>query len=539
MTIDMKIANDVTLMPIQMIADKLHIDECYVECYGKYKAKINLDCFNPDKINSKLILVTAINPTQAGEGKTTVSIGLADGLNKIGEKTSLALREPSMGPVFGLKGGATGGGYSQVVPTDDINLHFTGDMHAITSATNLIAAVLDNHIYHGNKLNIDINKVFWKRCLDVNDRSLRAITTTLYKTSFTITAASEIMAILCLVESLKELKEKLNNIIVALDIHGNPITVKKLNITDALIFILKDAIKPNLIQTLEGTPVFMHGGPFANIAHGCNSILATKMAMQYSDYVVTEAGFGADLGAEKFLNIKCRKANIKPDCVVLVATLKALKLHGGVKNINDLTKENIKAIEIGFNNLLHHYYTIYEQFKIPVVVALNKFVTDLPIEIEAFKKLCDINYVVWCLSESWELGGNGAIELAKIVKKIINNKKHSSLNFSYLYDINDTINNKIDNICFKAYNVNEVIYDENIKNKIETIKKLGYANLPICIAKTPLALNDGSVNKNQIHIKDISIAAGAGFLIVKTGNIMTMPGLPEHPLAEKIKFENN
>ena len=539
MTIDMKIANDVTLMPIQMIADKLHIDECYVECYGKYKAKINLDCFNPDKINSKLILVTAINPTQAGEGKTTVSIGLADGLNKIGEKTSLALREPSMGPVFGLKGGATGGGYSQVVPTDDINLHFTGDMHAITSATNLIAAVLDNHIYHGNKLNIDINKIFWKRCLDVNDRSLRAITTTLYKTSFTITAASEIMAILCLVESLKELKEKLNNIIVALDIHGNPITVKKLNITDALIFILKDAIKPNLIQTLEGTPVFMHGGPFANIAHGCNSILATKMAMQYSDYVVTEAGFGADLGAEKFLNIKCRKANIKPDCVVLVATLKALKLHGGVKNINDLTKENIKAIEIGFNNLLHHYYTIYEQFKIPVVVALNKFVTDLPIEIEAFKKLCDINYVVWCLSESWELGGNGAIELAKIVKKIINNKKHSSLNFSYLYDINDTINNKIDNICFKAYNVNEVIYDENIKNKIETIKKLGYANLPICIAKTPLALNDGSVNKNQIHIKDISIAAGAGFLIVKTGNIMTMPGLPEHPLAEKIKFENN
>ena len=539
MTIDMKIANDVTLMPIQMIADKLHIDECYVECYGKYKAKINLDCFNPDKINSKLILVTAINPTQAGEGKTTVSIGLADGLNKIGEKTSLALREPSMGPVFGLKGGATGGGYSQVVPTDDINLHFTGDMHAITSATNLIAAVLDNHIYHGNKLNIDINKIFWKRCLDVNDRSLRAITTTLYKTSFTITAASEIMAILCLVESLKELKEKLNNIIVALDIHGNPITVKKLNITDALIFILKDAIKPNLIQTLEGTPVFMHGGPFANIAHGCNSILATKMAMQYSDYVVTEAGFGADLGAEKFLNIKCRKANIKPDCVVLVATLKALKLHGGVKNINDLTKENIKAIEIGFNNLLHHYYTIYEQFKIPVVVALNKFVTDLPIEIETFKKLCDINYVVWCLSESWELGGNGAIELAKIVKKIITNKKRSSLNFLYLYDINDTINNKIDNICFKAYNVNEVIYDENIKNKIETIKKLGYANLPICIAKTPLALNDGSVNKNQIHIKDISIAAGAGFLIVKTGNIMTMPGLPEHPLAEKIKFENN
>ena len=539
MTIDMKIANDVTLMPIQMIADKLHIDECYVECYGKYKAKINLDCFNPDKINSKLILVTAINPTQAGEGKTTVSIGLADGLNKIGEKTSLALREPSMGPVFGLKGGATGGGYSQVVPTDDINLHFTGDMHAITSATNLIAAVLDNHIYHGNKLNIDINKIFWKRCLDVNDRSLRAITTPLYKTSFTITAASEIMAILCLVESLKELKEKLNNIIVALDIHGNPITVKKLNIIDALIFILKDVIKPNLIQTLEGTPVFMHGGPFANIAHGCNSILATKMAMQYSDYVVTEAGFGADLGAEKFLDIKCRKANIKPDCVVLVATLKALKLHGGVKNINDLTKENIKAIEIGFNNLLHHYYTIYEQFKIPVVVALNKFVTDLPIEIEAFKKLCDINYVVWCLSESWELGGNGAIELAKIVKKIINNKKYSSLNFSYLYDINDTINNKIDNICFKAYNVNEVIYDENIKNKIEIIKKLGYANLPICIAKTPLALNDGSVNKNQIHIKDISIAAGAGFLIVKTGNIMTMPGLPEHPLAEKIKFENN
>ena len=539
MTIDMKIANDVTLMPIQMIADKLHIDECYVECYGKYKAKINLDCFNPDKINSKLILVTAINPTQVGEGKTTVSIGLADGLNKIGEKTSLALREPSMGPVFGLKGGATGGGYSQVVPTDDINLHFTGDMHAITSATNLIAAVLDNHIYHGNKLNIDINKIFWKRCLDVNDRSLRAITTPLYKTSFTITAASEIMAILCLVESLKELKEKLNNIIVALDIHGNPITVKKLNITDALIFILKDAIKPNLIQTLEGTPVFMHGGPFANIAHGCNSILATKMAMQYSDYVITEAGFGADLGAEKFLDIKCRKANIKPDCVVLVATLKALKLHGGVKNINDLTKENIKAIEIGFNNLLHHYYTIYEQFKIPVVVALNKFVTDLPIEIEAFKKLCDINYVVWCLSESWELGGNGAIELAKIVKKIIHNKKYSSLNFSYLYDINDTINNKIDNICFKAYNVNEIIYDENIQNKIETIKKLGYANLPICIAKTPLALNDGSVNKNQIHIKDISIAAGAGFLIVKTGNIMTMPGLPEHPLAEKIKFENN
>ena len=396
-------------------------------------------------------------------------------------------------------------------------------MHAITAATNLIAAVLDNHIHFGNKLNIDLNNIFWKRCLDINDRSLRDITT-IYKTSFTITAASEIMAIICLAESIKELKNQLNNIIVALDTNSKPITVKDLNIVDSLLVILKDAIKPNLVQTLEGTPVFMHGGPFANIAHGCNSILATKLAMQYSDYVVTEAGFGADLGAEKFLNIKCRKANIKPDCVVLVATLKALKLHGN------------NSLKTGFKNLLHHYLTLTKQFKLPVIVALNKFKNDTSIELNEFKSLCKKYNILFEVSEGWEYGGNGNIELAKLIKNIIKEQKSD---FNYLYDINDIIEHKIDNICFKVYGVNKVIFNEKVQKQIKVIEKLGYSKLPICIAKTPLFLNDGSKNFKQIHIEDISVSAGAGFLVVKTGKIMTMPGLPEHPLAEQIRFIND
>ena len=544
---DIEIAQNAKLEKIDNIANKLEINEKYLEQYGKYKAKIDLEIFNElkDKKNGKLILVTSINPTPLGEGKTTVSIGLVDGLNKIGKKAVAALREPSLGPVFGIKGGATGGGYSQVAPMEEINLHFTGDIHAITSANNLLSAIIDNHIYFGNKLEFD--KVTWKRCVDLNDRQLRTVNTGLSgeknimprEDGFDITVASEIMAVLCLSENIQDLKKKISNIIVGYNKNKQPIKVSDLNAQGALTVLLKDAIKPNLVQTLENNPCLIHGGPFANIAHGCNSIIATKMALKLADYVVTEAGFGADLGAEKFLDIKCRKADLKPDAVVCVATIKALKYHGGMAK-EEIQNENIESLIKGTKNILKHIENLRDNFGLNVVVAINKYNTDTEKEIQTLTQILNDNNVQLSLCENWEKGSNGITDLAEKVTKLCEKKS----NFKFIYDLKDTIETKIEKVCTQIYGANGVEYSSKALENIEQIKSIGYSDLPICIAKTQYSFSDDPKNLEceepfNIHVENVILKSGAGFIVVLTGKIMTMPGLPKVPAAENIDVDEN
>ncbi len=544
---DIEIARSVKLQPITKIAIKLGIDEDNLEQYGKYKAKISPNVYKKqqEKQNGKLILVTAINPTPLGEGKTTISIGLADGLTKMGKKAILALREPSLGPVFGLKGGATGGGYSQIAPTEDINLHFTGDIHAITCANNLLSAMIDNHIYFGNELGFE--KVVWKRCLDLNDRQLRKINTGLSgeknivprEDGFDISVASEIMAILCLATDIDDLKRRIGNIVIGYNKQENPITAKDLKADGALTVLLKDAINPNLVQTLEGTPAIVHGGPFANIAHGCNSIIGTKLALKLGDYIVTEAGFGADLGAEKFLDIKCRKAEIKPDAVVCVATIKALKYNGGMPK-EKIKEESIEFLEKGIHNLFKHIDNLKVVYGLNVIVAINKYTHDTKKEIDYLTKRLNENGVELSLVESWEKGGEGAIDLANKVIKLT----QQNFEFNYAYDLNSTIKEKIESVAKKIYGAYEVEYLEGVEEKIEKIEKMGYGNLPICIAKTQYSLSDDPKNLQckepfNIHIQDVILKAGAEFIVIITGKIMTMPGLPKEPAAENIDINSD
>ena len=544
---DVEIARNTKLEKIDEIANKLGINEEELEQYGKYKAKINLKIKErlQNKPNGKLILVTAINPTPLGEGKTTMAIGLADGLQKIGKKSVLALREPSLGPVFGIKGGATGGGNSQIAPMEDINLHFTGDIHAITSANNLLSAMIDNHIYFGNELGFD--RVTWKRCVDLNDRQLRKVETGLSgekniaprEDGFDISVASEIMAIFCLATDIKDLKRRIGNIIVGYNKENKPITVKDLKADGALTVLLKDAINPNLVQTLEHTPAIVHGGPFANIAHGCNSIIATKLALKLGDYVVTEAGFGADLGAEKFLDIKCRKAEIKPDAVVCVATIKALKYHGGMQK-EEIQNENIEALEKGIQNLLKHIDNLKNKFGLNVIVAINKYTYDTEKEIEYLKNKLNEYGIDLSLVESWEKGGEGAVDLANKIVELT--QKDSNLN--YIYNLDESIKNKINDIATKIYGATGVNYSTEAEEKIKQIEELGFEKLPICIAKTQYSLSDDPKNLEclepfKINVQDIILKAGAEFIVVITGKIMTMPGLPRVPAAEKIDIDED
>ena len=544
---DIEIAKNVKLETITEIAKKIDINEDDIESYGKYKAKISNDIYTKlaKKENGKLILVTAINPTPLGEGKTTVSIAIADGLSKIGKKSILALREPSLGPVFGIKGGATGGGHVQVAPMEDINLHFTGDIHAITSANNLLASMIDNHIYFGNEL--DIQEVTWKRCVDLNDRQLRVVETGLSgekkivprKDGFDISVASEIMAILCLSENLMDLKERLGNIIIGYNSKKEPIYAKNLKAEGAMTVLLKDAIKPNLVQTLEHTPAIIHGGPFANIAHGCNSIIATKMAMKLADYTITEAGFGADLGAEKFLDIKCRKAGIKPDAVVIVATIKALKYHGGIEK-EKIQDENIEGLERGMSNLYKHIENIKEKFGLNVIVAINKYNTDTSSEIEFIQdKLKDIN-IETSVVEGWAKGGEGAVDIAQKLVEMT----QKSTDIKYVYDLQDDIKTKIEKVAKQIYGASNVHFEENASAEIERIENMGYGNLPICIAKTQYSFSDDAKNLEckepfEMTIRDINLKAGAGFVVAIAGKIMTMPGLPKVPSAENIDINEN
>ena len=555
---DIEIAKNVKLKNITEIAKNIGIKEDEIEVYGKYKAKISNEVSKrlKEKENGKLILVTAINPPPLGEGKTTVSIAIADALNKIGKKAILALREPSLGPVFGIKGGATGGGMSQVAPMEDINLHFTGDIHAITTANNLLSSLIDNLIYFGNELKI--KKVTWKRCIDLNDRQLRLIETGLSgeknieprKDGFNITVASEIMAILCLSKDIKELKENLGNIIIGYNEKDEPVYAKDLNAQGAMATILKDAIKPNLVQTLEHTPAIIHGGPFANIAHGCNSIIATKLALKLGEYTVTEAGFGADLGAEKFLDIKCRKAKIKPDIAVIVTTIKALKYHGGVEK-EEIQYENIKGIQNGLHNLFIHVENLKVRYGLKVIVALNKFNTDKDEEIEFLEKALKEKNIELSIVEGWKKGGNGAIDIANKIIKETENAEEFINEFSmirnevnYLYPLRDDIKTKIEKIATKIYRATEVEFSIEAIEKIEKIEKMGYAKLPVCIAKTQYSLSDDSKNlqdkgKYKITIRDIELKAGAGFVVALAGKIMTMPGLPKKPSAENIDIDED
>ena len=544
---DIEIARNTELEQINKIAEKLNIDEDDIECYGKYKAKISNSVYEKlkDKKDGKLILVTAINPTPLGEGKTTVSIAIADGLSKIGKKSVLALREPSLGPVFGIKGGATGGGRSQVAPMEDINLHFTGDIHAITSANNLLASIIDNHIYFGNEL--DIQEITWKRCVDLNDRQLRKVETGLSgeknivprEDGFDITVASEIMAILCLSENIRDLKEKLGNIIIGYNSKKEPVYAKNLKAEGAMTVLLKDAIKPNLVQTLEHTPAIIHGGPFANIAHGCNSIIATKMAMKLADYTVTEAGFGADLGAEKFLDIKCRKAKIMPDAVVIVATIKALKYHGGIEK-DKIQEENIDGLENGMSNLYKHIENIKDKFGLNVIVALNKYSTDSLKEIEYVQEKLKEKGIQSSLVEGWEKGGKGAIDIAQKLVDLTEKQE----NFKCVYDLQDNIKTKIEKVTKEIYGAIGVNFSEKAESEIARIESLGYGNLPVCIAKTQYSFSDDSKNLEckepfEITIRDINLKAGAGFVVAIAGKIMTMPGLPRVPAAENIDIDKN
>ena len=543
---DIEIARNTQLDSITKIAENNGIKEEYLEPYGKYKAKISLNIMKDlrNKEDGKLVLITAINPTPLGEGKTTIAIGLADGLRKIGKNSILALREPSLGPVFGIKGGATGGGHSQVAPMEDINLHFTGDIHAITSANNLLSAIIDNHIYHGNELNIE--KVKWKRCVDLNDRQLRVVNTGLSgeknivprEDGFDITVASEIMAIFCLATDIDDLKRRLGNIIIGYNNEQKPVTAHDLKAEGAMAVLLKDALNPNLVQTLEHTPAIIHGGPFANIAHGCNSVVATKMALKLSDYTVTEAGFGADLGAEKFLNIKTRRLGKIPDAVVIVATIKALKYHGGIAK-EELEKENIEALKNGSKNLLKHIENLKEKFGVNVVVAINKFNQDTENEIETLRKILEKENVELSLVESWSKGGEGAIELAE---KVVNLCEEKENEFKYIYNLEDTIKEKVEKVSKNIYGADGVEYSKEAEEQIEKIEKMGYGNLPICIAKTQYSFSDDAKNLEcnslfNIHVKEVKLKAGAEFIVILTGKVMTMPGLPKHPASEQIDID--
>ena len=538
---DIEIAREANMLPVQTVAEKLDITADELDLYGKYKAKLTDELWEriKDRPDGKLVLVTAINPTPAGEGKTTTTVGLGQAMDKIGKKAIIALREPSLGPCFGLKGGAAGGGYAQVVPMDDLNLHFTGDFHAITSANNLLAAMLDNHIQQGNKLNIDPKQIVWKRCVDMNDRVLRNITVGLGRKvdgvtredHFIITVASEIMAILCLADNMKDLKERLGRIIVAYTYEGKPVTAKEIKAVGAMAALLKDAIRPNMIQTLENTPALVHGGPFANIAHGCNSVRATKTALKLADYTITEAGFGADLGAEKFLDIKCRMADLKPDAVVLVATVRALKYNGGVKK-EDLSEENLDALKAGIVNLEKHIENI-AKFGVPCVVTLNEFVTDSEAELAYVKEFCEARGCEFALSKVWEKGGEGGIELAQKVIDTIENKES---NFHYLYENELSIVEKIETIAKEIYGAGEVIIEPAAKQQIARIESLGFGSMPVCMAKTQYSLSDdpellGRPEGFTLQVREAYVSAGAGFVVVLTGAVMTMPGLPKHPAA--------
>ncbi len=547
---DIEIAQEATLQDIREIAAKLGLEENDIELYGKYKAKLdsNLMKTKPGSGKpAKLILTTAINPTPAGEGKSTTTVGVSDALARLGKNVVVALREPSLGPVFGVKGGATGGGYAQVVPMEDINLHFTGDFHAVGAANNLLAAMIDNHIYQGNELDIDSRRIVWRRAVDMNDRQLRKIVNGLGGKSegvpredgFDITVASEIMAIFCMSSSISDLKQRLARIVVAYDRKGNPVTAGQLKAEGAMAALLKDALKPNLVQTLEGTPALIHGGPFANIAHGCNSVLATKMAMHFADYVVTEAGFGADLGAEKFIDIKCRQAGLKPDAIIIVATVKALKYNGGVGK-NDLKEENLDALEKGIPNLLKHVENVRDVFKVPAVVALNKFVTDTDAEIDFVTKKCAELGVNVKISEVWEFGGAGGEELAKEVIRLCDIP--SEVNYTYELDI--PIKDKIEAICKKIYGADGVVYSQAASKTIENLEAMGYGELPVCMAKTQYSLTDdqkklGRPTGFEITIREVTLSAGAGFIVAVTGEIMKMPGLPKVPSAEHIDVDDN
>ena len=547
MNTDLQIAQAAYLENIHTIAEKAGIAENYLELYGNDKAKVKDELMDAvsERPDGKLILVTAINPTKAGEGKSTTTIGLADGLASEGKNVMACLREPSLGPVFGLKGGATGGGYAQVVPMESINLHFTGDMHAITSANNLIAAVLDNSIYQGNPLNIDPEKVVWKRCMDMNDRTLRSITIAQEKKTngverkdgFVITVATEVMAILCLSKDIHDFEERISKCIVAYTYDGQPVTVKDIKAEGAATVLMKDAIKPNLVQTLEHTPVFIHGGPFANIAHGCNSVIATKTALKLADYVVTEAGFGADLGAEKFLDIKCRAAGLKPDAVVIVATVRALKMHGGVE-AEDLGEENVDAMLKGAENLAKHIDSI-TKFGVPYVVAINKFAKDTPSEVDALLSWCEENNHPVALADGWAKGGAGMKELADLVVEACD-KENS---FHHLYDVNSSIEEKINTIATEIYGADGVEFSDEAKEKIALFEKFGWDHMPVCMAKTPNSLTDDAKIKGRptgftIHVRDLNVSAGAGFVVAYTGNIMTMPGLPKVPAAVNMGIDD-
>ena len=545
---DIEIAQQCEMKPITEIAKTANIDEKYIEQYGRYKAKVDYALLNEtEKKEGKLILVTAITPTPAGEGKTTTTIGLADGLRRIGKNVMVALREPSLGPVFGVKGGAAGGGYAQVVPMEDINLHFTGDFHAIGAANNLLAAMLDNHIHQGNALGIDTRRITWKRCVDMNDRQLRNVVDGLggkvngvpREDGFDITVASEIMAVFCLATSITDLKERLARIIVGYSYDGKPVTAGDLKAVGAMTALLKDAIKPNLVQTLEGTPAFVHGGPFANIAHGCNSVIATRMAMRLGDYAVTEAGFGADLGAEKFLDIKCRYAGLKPSAVVMVATVRALKMHGGLAK-TELGSENIEALEKGVPNLLRHVSNITNVYKLPCVVAVNRFPTDTDKEIEFIIDKCKDLGVNVVLSNVWAEGGKGGEELAKEVVALCEKEN----DFSFSYELDGSIEDKIEAIVKRVYGGNGISVLPAAKKQIETLRELGFDKLPICVAKTQYSFSDdptklGAPENFTVTIKNVKVSAGAGFIVVLTGDIMTMPGLPKVPAAEKIDVDEN
>ncbi len=547
---DIEIAQQCEMKHITEIAKKAQVEK-YIEQYGNYKAKIDLSLLADakDKPDGKLVLVTAITPTPAGEGKTTTTIGLADGMSLIGKKVTVALREPSLGPVFGVKGGAAGGGYAQVVPMEDINLHFTGDFHAITSANNLLAAMIDNHIQQGNQLGIDVRRITWKRCLDMNDRQLRFITDGLggkingtpREDGFDITVASEVMAVLCLASSITDLKERLSRIVIGYNFKDEPVTCGEIGAAGAMTALLKDALKPNLVQTLEGTPAFVHGGPFANIAHGCNSVIATKTALKMGDYAITEAGFGADLGAEKFLDIKCRMADLKPSAVVMVATIRALKMHGGLAK-TQLGEENLEALEGGIPNLLRHVSNIKNVYKLPCVVAVNRFPTDTDKEIEFVIEKCKALGVNVCLSTVWADGGKGGVELAKEVVRLCEEEDNSDFTFSY--NAEDSIEQKIKDIVTKVYGGDDVAFLPAAKKQIAKLTDMGYGNLPICVAKTQYSFSDdptklGAPEGFTVTVRNVKVSAGAGFIVVLTGDIMTMPGLPKVPAAMKIDVDEN
>ena len=546
---DIEIAQSCNMQPIQNIAAAAHIEEKYLEYYGRYKAKVDLGCYKKNKRpDGKLILVTAITPTPAGEGKTTTSIGLADALRHIGKESIVAMREPSLGPVFGVKGGACGGGYAQVVPMEDINLHFTGDIHAIGAANNLLAAMLDNHIQQGNALKIDPRRITWRRCIDMNDRQLRFITDGLGGRSngvpredgFDITVASEIMAILCLAESISDLKARLSRIVVAYTYDNKPVTCGELKAAGALTALLKDAIKPNLVQTLEGTPAFVHGGPFANIAHGCNSVLATKMALKAADYVVTEAGFGADLGAEKFLDIKCRMAGLKPNAVVIVATVRALKMHGGLSK-DQLSSENLEALKLGLPNLLRHVSNIKNVYKLPCVVAINRFPTDTEAELKCLEESCAASGVNVVCANVWAEGGKGGMALAEEVVSLCEMDNSA---FSFSYELNSGIEEKLEAVVKRIYGGKKLILSPGAKKTAMQLEEMGYGKLPVCIAKTQYSFSDdpkllGAPENFAVTINNLRLSAGAGFIVALAGDIMTMPGLPKVPAAEKIDVDDN